>query len=368
MKKLSYWFNILLILINSSFVYANSQDLVSQLNYQLQLTPHAVFSQIEVLLTNDEISSLEKAKLMTIQAEVSYIIDRPENIFRYSNAAINTGLLNDIWYTRALISKSRGYFQRGQFQEYFSTANLAVLKAEESNLLNYKIAALVERANAQILLGDKDKATDDLIIAIKYLELFPENFDKAMALESYSYAQKSLSNIQTAIKYQHEAILIYGKIASPHYLSIGYYNLARIYQMNEDWEAASQWMLKSYQQSLTDDNKLNQAFSLTRLSEYQNHLGNLKQAKKYLNKAIVAADATSSERVKITVRKNMANILFQNREFQACRDLLIESISFAEAFQMKQDEIELLDKLSQTYYQLGDFKNAYLSLQEASSH
>lgn len=365
-KRVSYWFYLFLVLSPSSFVYASSHELEQQLSQQLQINPEAVFNNIEVLLAGEETSLRLKAKLLTIQSEISFIIDRPENILKYAKAAIDTGLLDETWHTRALISQSRAYFQRGQYEEYFLTANKAVIKAEKSNLLNYKIAALVERAYAQVFLGDDEKATNDLTIAIKYLELSPENFDKAMILESFSAAQIRLNNIQTAIKHQHQAIAIYEKINSPHYLSISYYNLARIYQMTEDWHEASQWMLKSYQYALTDDNKLNQAFSLTRLSEYQNNLGNLKQAKKHLKKAIIAADESSSELVKITVRKNMVSILCQNKEFIACKNLLIESISFAETFKMQRDKIEFIKKLADTYSHLGEFEKAYLTLQSAN--
>ena len=368
MKRTPYWFYLFLVYSQSSFLYASSYELEQQLSQQLQINPQAAFVRIEALLSDTEIPVLLKARLMVLQSEISYIIDRPENILKYAEAAMNTGLIDDIWYTRALISQSRAHFQRGQYEEYFNSANYAVLKAEEANLLNYKTAALVERAYAQVFLGDNERAKNDLTIATKYLELSPENFHKAIILERFSAAQIKLSNIQTATANQHQAIVIYEKINSPHYLSIGYYNLGRIYQKAQNWQESNQWMLKSYQQALTDDNKLNQAFSLTRLSEYQNNLGNLKQAKQYLKKAIISADASSSERVKITVRKNMANILFQNREFKACKDLLIESISFADSFQLHGNKTELLEKLSQTYYQLGDFKNAYLSLQDANIH
>jgi len=367
LRKKCCWLPLVLIFLHSSFALAfNNADIEQELSHQIPINPKAVFYKIEVLLADTELTLTLKTKLMVLQSEVAYIIDQPENILKYSKAALATGLLNDTWHTRVLISQSRGYFQRGQFKEFFATANMAVLKAEQSNLLNYKIAALVERAYAYNLLGNNEKSVKDLNLAIKYLELMPNVFDKAIILERFSSANKRLGEIEKAQKYQHQANTIYEKINTPHYLSIGYYNLARIYQEIENWQEASLWMLQSYRQALKDKNKLNQAFSLSRLSEYQNNLENFQEAKKYLNEAIIAADLSSSERVKMHVRKNMANILAQNKEFEECKTLLLETIALAETYQMQRDRIELMQMLAETYYQLGAYNKAYLTLKAAN--
>ncbi|MFT6249035.1 MAG: tetratricopeptide (TPR) repeat protein [Cognaticolwellia sp.] len=365
-KNLS-WLTVILIVFYSNYAFSFTTNNIEQtLNHQIAINPKAVFYKIESLLVDPEVTVNLKAKLMVLQSEIAYIIDQPENILKYSKAALATGLLTDTWHTRVLISQSRGYFQRGQFNEFLATANMAVIKAEQSSLSNYKIAALVERAYAYNLLGNDDKAVKDLTLAIKYLELMPNVFDKATILERYSAVNKRLGKIKIALKYQHQANVIYEKIDTPHYLSIGYYNLARIYQETENWQDASVWMLKSYRQALKDKNKLNQAFSLSRLSEYQNNLGNFKEAKEYLNEAIIAADLSASERVKIHVRKNMANILAQNKEFIECKVLLIETIALAETYQMQRDKIELIHMLAEAHYSLGDFESAYLTLKSAN--
>lgn len=346
-----------------SYTYTNIDK---TLDHQITINPKAVFYKIEALLVDTELPVNLKVRLMVLQSEVAYIIDQPESILKYSKAALATGLLTDIWHARALISQSRGYSQRGQFHEFFATANMAVIKTEQSSLLNYKIAALVERANAYNLLGNNTNAAKDLTLAIKYLDLMPNIFDKAIILERFSTVNKRLGNIEVAQKYQRQANVIYEKMGSPHYLSVGYYNLARIYQEISQWQDASSWMLKSYRQALKDKNKLNQAFSLSRLSEYQNNLGNLTAAKNYLNEAIIAADLSTSERVKIHVRKNMANILAKNNEFTKSRALLIETIKLAKTHKMERDRVELIHMLAETYFKLGNFESAYLTLKSAS--
>ena len=366
LRKNSTWLMVIIITLYSNYALSyNPANIEQKLNNQISINPKAVFYEIESLLVDPELNVNLKAKLMVLQSEVAYIIDQPEHILKYSKAALATGLLTDTWHARVLISQSRGYFQRGQFNEFYAAANMAVIKTEQFNLSTYKISALVERAYANNLLGSNDKAIKDLALAIKYLELMPNVFDKAIILERFSAVNKRLGNIKVALKYQHQANIIYEKIDTPHYLSIGYYNLARIYQAIENWQDASVWMLKSYRQALKDKNKLNQAFSLSRLSEYQNNLGNIKEAKKYLNEAIIAADLSASERVKIHVRKNMAKILAQNKAFIECKTLLLETITLAETYQMERDKIELMQMLAETYFSLGDFESAYITLKSA---
>lgn len=366
LRKNTTWLMIIVITLYSNYALSyNISNIEQKLNHQISINPKAVFYEIESLLVDPELNVNLKAILMVLQSEVAYFIDQPEHILKYSKAALATGLLTDTWHARVLISQSRGYFQRGQFNEFYATANMAVIKTEQYNLSTYKISALVERAYANNLLGNNDQAIKDLALAIKYLELMPNIFDKAIILERYSAVNKRLGNIKVAQNNQHQANAIYEKIDTPHYLSIGYYNLARIYQAIENWQDASVWMLKSYRQALKDKNKLNQAFSLSRLSEYQNNLGNIKEANKYLNEAIIAADLSASERVKIHVRKNMAKILAQNKAFIECKTLLLETITLAETYQMERDKIELMQMLAETYFSLGDFESAYITLKSA---
>lgn len=366
-RKKLYWLYLTLVVCHSGFAFSfNESTIEHNLSQQIQTNPNEVFYKIEALLVDDEISLTLKTKLRVLQSEVAYIIDQPDNILKNSKAALASGLLIEPWHTRVLISQSRGYYQRGQFKEFLATANMAVLKAEQSNLLNYKISALVERAYAYNLLGNNDKAIKDINLAVKYLDLLPNVFDKAIILERFSAVNKRLGSIDIAKSYQLQANEIYKKNNSPHYLSIGYYNLSRIYQEVKDWQEASKWMLLSYRQALKDKNKLNQAFSLSRLSEYQNNLGNFPQAKEYLDEAIIAADASTSERVKMHVRKNMATILLQNKKFEECKVSLLESILLAKNYQMQRDQIELMQMLAETYYQLGAFEKAYLTLKDAN--
>lgn len=361
------WLFLFFSTLYSNFTLAFiATEIEQKFNQQIQISPQEVFYKIEALLEDPEMSLAQKARLMVIQSETSYFIDRPEYILKYSKLALSSGLLDDFWYTRAIIDQARGYSQRGQYKEFFATANIAVTKAERSSLSNHLIAALIERAYSNIVLGNEDKGIIDLKLAVKYLDLLPDVFEKAVMLGRYSAANKEIGRIETAKKYQLQAINIYKKIESPHFLSIGYYNLGRIYQEVEDWEEASKLMLQSYRWALKDKNKLNQAFSLSRLSEFQNKLGKYKQAKEYLNEAVIAADASISERVKIQVRTNMAAILCQNNEFEECKTLLIQSISFAKSYKMRLDQVILMRMLAEAYYQLASFEKAYLTLKEAN--
>jgi len=366
-KRILYGLGLLLVVIHSSLALSfQITDIEQSLNQQIPINPENAFHKIENLLADPKLSLVLNAKLMVMQSEIAYFIDQPEHILKYANLALATGQLTERWYTRALISQARAYFQLGQYNAYFASANMAVAKAELANLSTFKVSALVERAFASNFLGKNDRANKDLKLAVKYLELLPNDFDKAIILERFSAVMTEMEHIETAKTHQQQANKIYNDINSIHFLSSGNYNLGRIHQKVGDWQEASRLMLASYHWALKDNNKLNQAFSLSRLSELQNNLGNYQVAKNYLDDAILAADASNSGRVKIHVRKNMVNILYQNKAYQECKTLLVETIAFAKSYKMQLEQVELMTMLAETHYQLGAFKDAYSTLKEAS--
>jgi predicted Zn-dependent protease len=61
----------------------------------------------------------------------------------------------------------------------------------------------------------------------------------------------------------------------------------------------------------------------------------------------------------------MAKILAQNKAFIECKTLLLETITLAETYQMERDKIELMQMLAETYFSLGDFESAYITLKSA---
>ncbi|MBA6326533.1 hypothetical protein H4J46_00945 [Colwellia sp. MB02u-6] len=136
-------------MFHSNFALAlDIADIAQKFSQQSTVNPKAVFCKIETLLADPDIPMTLKAKLMVMQSDIAYVINQPKSILKYSKLALATGLLIEPWHTRVLISQSRGYYQRGKFKTFFATANIAVIKAEQPNLSNYKVAALVKRAFA----------------------------------------------------------------------------------------------------------------------------------------------------------------------------------------------------------------------------
>ncbi|WP_085285883.1 tetratricopeptide repeat protein [Colwellia chukchiensis] len=367
MQKFFFGIVFIILSLQSPCAFALYSTKIEQnLTEQIKLNPNQAFYKVEALLTDPELTAKEKAILMVLQTEVAYYIDQPEYILHYAELAMATGELNERWHTRALISQARGYFQRGQFNLYFSSADMALTKATRAKLAAYKVSAIIERAFASTLLSDLEHANQDLTLAQKYLALLPKNFDKAIILERFSAVNSHLNNAKIAILHQKQAIDIYQNINSAHFLSIGYYNLGRIYQQLEQWQKASELMLASYHKALEDNNALNQAFSLSRLSEFQYKLAQPKLAKKYLYDAIVAADVSPSARVKIHVRKNMANVLCDNKAYQECKNLLLETVALAKTNTMQRDQIQLMEILAEAYYHLAMYEEAYKTLQSSN--
>ena len=327
---------------------------------QIIKDPKHAFIELKAIVADKNTSKKRQAELMIWLAEISYYIDQPENIFKYTEQPLAGGLLSNSWKVRALISQARGYFQRSQHEEYFVLANKAVNSAEQHDLSKLKISALVERAYASLLLGYKIKATADLKLANKYISVLSDTFVKGMLLERFSIAIAENGNTKLAIEKQLEVIELYEDIsAGPHFLSIAYYNLALNYTKTQAWQQEGSAMLKSYQWSLKDNNHLNQAFSLARLAKYEMRRGNIVLAEDYFEKAIIAADKSESGRIKIIARSALARFLCSNDKEDECEELLVNTITFAKNYQMEFEATSLTRALADLYYRQKSFDKAY---------
>lgn len=354
---------ITFITLSSFYCHAELTIASKRILARIPAEPEQVFYQLQTLLTNEEIALSQKSQYQVVLSEVAYFIDQPDYILKYASDALASGVLEPNWQVKALVSKARGHYQKQELENFFALANMAVIKAEKFDLLEAKISALVERAYARAMLNEFDKSISDANKARKYLDILPDYFEKAIILERLTGAYRQHGNFINALESQKHAIQIYTKLNSDHFTSVSYYNLARIYQTSKQYTLAIENMLKSYRWALKDKNKLNQAFSLSRLSEYEFILGNKKAAIEYLYQAVAAADASNSERVNIYVRSKMANFLCGNKDkIEECQKLLQSTIEYSEKFKMQADIKNLKKLLAHSYFQQRKYKEAYLTL------
>ncbi|MFT5634668.1 MAG: hypothetical protein ACI89T_000094 [Cognaticolwellia sp.] len=55
------------------------------------------------------------------------------------------------------------------------------------------------------------------------------------------------------------------------------------------------------------------------------------------------------------------------QKIQECKSLLLDTIEQENTYKMQGNKVELMQKLAETYYQLGVFDTAYLTLKPANS-
>ena len=339
--------------------YANSKDDAEIIKQVIQ-NPHHAFIELKKKVGNEKLTNKRQAELRVLLAEISYYIDQPENVFKYTEQSLASGLLSSDWQVRALIMQARGYIQRRQYEKYFAVANKAVNSAEQHGLSKLKISALVERAYASTLLGYKIKAKADLSLANKYISFLSSTFEKGILLERFSIATSEIGNVKLAIKTQQQAIEIYKNISvGPHFLSIAYYNLGINYAQTRAWQKEGPAILKSYQWALKDNNYLNQAFTLTRLGKLEIKRTNIGLAEEYFISAKVAADKSESGRIKIIASSELAQFYCANDKEKACEALLVSTIAFAKTYHMASEVTSLTRTLAELYYQQKDFERAY---------
>ncbi|SEL06362.1 Tetratricopeptide repeat-containing protein [Colwellia chukchiensis] len=330
-----------------------------------EIAPKRALAEIEQQLAQPEITNSERAMLTSLKADTAYYLDQPDLILAAAKFALASNLLNPRWQVKTLITMARGYEQMKDYKQYLATAEDAVRKSDQFDLKILKAAALIERATAIALFDDFEKSSADLALANRYLMALPDNFTKGVMQERYTGALRLLSRFEDAIASQQKSINIFQQTQSVHFLSISHYNLGRVYESIGDVKSAIKQMERSYQLAQEDNNKLNQAFSLSRLASYQFKLNQTVEAKNTLNKAIQVADESPSFKVQFLARKDLAVLTCSNNVNLACQEALTHAISFAEKYRMSVDRSELMQKLANVYFQNTQYQLAYQTLKQA---
>ena len=317
----------------------------------------------ELLLTN--LPETKKAILQSLKADIAYYVDQPDLIFGAAEQALTSGLLNKRWQVKTLITKARGHFQMKEDKLFLNTANEAVFKSDHYELTTLKAAAIIERANANALFKNFTESAEDLTVANRYLKVLPDSFTKGVMQERYTAALRLLSRFDEAIVAQLKAIEIFKLVKSVHFLSISYHNLSRVYAAAGDMDNAIINMEMSYHWATEDNNKLNQAFSLSRLAEYQLKLNQVSKAEVTLREALKVADESPSFRVQFLARKDLALLTCTKTQATACQDALRAAIKFAARFKMVADQQYLMERLAQAYFHQEEHELAYITLKKS---
>ncbi len=345
--------------INVSFAQSiNYNDI-----YQKTINdPAKTFFEVEQLLLAPDLAIDDKNKLKVIQSEIAYFIDQPQHILSNVSEAQSSGVLNNKWHARALISQARGHYQRKEYPLFLIAAQKAVNKAKKTVSPVQETAAIVEQALAFTFTGKVDLAKEKIKLAKKYLSLLVDDFDKAMILHRYSATLSKLGQYSLAIDVSLEAIQILNELNAPHFISVGYYNLALNYDRAKQIKLAAKQMDLSYRWAIKDNNKLNQAFSLVRLAVYQEQLNYIDEAKQTLLKAVNIANKTNSNLVKVLALKNLALFSCKYAHEKQCQQYLQNSIDIAKTFDLQKDRSELLEILADELYKDKKYKAAYEAL------
>jgi len=330
-----------------------------------EIYPEQTLKQIEQQLLLTTLPNNQRAMLHSIKADAAYYVDQPDLILDAAQKALSSGLLNRRWQVKTLITKARGHYQMKEYKQFFQAANEAVLKSEQYNLTVLKAAAVIERANANALFKKHTKSEEDLALANRYLKALPDTFTKGVMQERYTGALRLLGRFEEAVISQHKSIEVFKKTQSIHFLAVSYYNLGRVYDAAGDIEKATENMELSYRWALEDRNKLNQAFSLSRLAEYQLKLNQTAEAEKTLIKALKIADQSPSFKVQFLARKDLALLTCTKTSNLACQNSLNAAIVFAGKYNMLADKSELLQRLAAAYFQVEQYQLAYQTLKQS---
>ncbi|WP_448212440.1 hypothetical protein [Colwellia sp. MEBiC06753] len=357
---------LLICLTLSYFIFshasANAAEInLTSYNQAIAIQPEQTFYELQAQL-NSEMSPKEQAKLLVLLSEVAYFVDQSEKILTYVEQAMASGMLDKAWYSSALVNKARAHYQRREYELFLLTAQAAYESAKQSSTPTIEAAALIELTFANVILEKDNQLELNLKLIQKYLSYLKDDLDKGVLLQRYSAVLRNLNRFDQARIPIQQTIPIFEKIGSKHFISISYYNLGRIEQEQGHYQQAADAMELSYQWASKDKNFLNQAFSLSRLAEYQEHLGQIESAKKSLELAKDSATKVTSTRVQLLVYKKVAEFSCRNEASTLCYQQLNDAITLAKNSGLVKDDIELTRFLATMYAKDKRYQQAYETL------
>ncbi|MFY8275392.1 hypothetical protein AAEU32_14805 [Pseudoalteromonas sp. SSDWG2] len=333
---------------------------LKEINDEIKKRPEQYFYELKQSV-NTETSPIKKARLQVILSEMAYYIDQPEYILSYVDSAQNSGVLNDYWSARAMVSQARGYYQKREGKLYLATAKVAYEKAKLVNDPLLETSAVIELILANIEIGRKDAISQNMQLAKKFISFLPDDFEKAVLLQRYTKILTGLKKYDQAIKVINDTLMIFQQEGSAHFTSVSYYHLGQAEAMRGDLRRALVAMQLSLNWAIKDNNNLNQAFTLSRMAQLQTQLGLIDEAKQSLDMALKSASNTNSSIAQVLVLRHIAEFACQY-QVSECYKSYEDAIAAASHHEMIAEVRDIRKELAAVFAKDGKHKQAYETL------
>ncbi len=143
-------------------------------------------------------------------------------------------------------------------------------------------------------------------------------------------------------------------------------NISHLYSINKDFDKAKEYVRKAYEGAIQLQDSLRAGRYATNLGSFANQTGDLEQAEKYLNIAmIMLKDQTGDSSLLLITKLVKVENLYLKKEYQMAEKLALVVLEQTSEIQDNDLKIECLLRLSKIYQQKKEFQKAIKAAKEA---
>ncbi len=209
-------------------------------------------------------------------------------------------------------------------------------------------------------IGKPAEAIDNYQKALLIYDKLNNLSGKATILVNIANIYNDQNNFKQANFFYNEALNICLKKDNKYKSSIILINLSDINLKQGDLNKALNYALKALHISEEFENYSLKAYSLHKISIIYSKMNNIKQAEQYLMKALNMMKMVNDKTGESLILNSLADIYLKDSQYQKTIYYALLSIKIAKDDHNLQSIKDAYKTLSDAYYLLGDYKNAYM--------
>ncbi len=267
-----------------------------------------------------------------------------------------------------VLGQADGYFNLGvlyynceefdnSLKEYLSALSIYIAE----NDTNYIIGTYTNIGNLYAYSYDKQATLDYYIKALNLSTLSNDSAGMANNLNNIGLIYKELKNYEKAITYLHRTLEIDLKASDIQNIANSYSNLGLLFIKQRKFEDAFKNLNEAYQryQHINDaDLKIE---VLSNFGEYYLEIKQSDSAYKYIGMAIDEAYRSNRKRSLANNYFLLGKYFSLKKNYSASIKRILKAIQISESLHVTERNSEFYQYISDAYYKLGDYKNAYLN-------
>lgn len=299
-----------------------------------------------------------------------FIYNHPDSAIYYTRRALDLAQTNQ-WskgIAQCGLNLCVYYQNASRFDSALIYADMALEAAQQFDDQNRLALIYINRGTLYTLVAQYDKALADLKLAIQLSEASGNRDRLARASTSLVQLYMYQENWDAALPWANKALAIQSELGNLQQVAAIKINLGGLYISKQQYQPAKIILKEAMliAQQLEDQSGIaNVGMSLAAAYEAT---GNVSEAENYLLKSVAAATQIDNKNLIAIACNNLGNLYFNMGAYAKAHDAYVKGLAAVKGMKNQENEQYLnYDGLAKTYFQTGQYREAYEALRNAAS-